>query len=453
MTQCPNNPAGSHRTPRSATLLAGLVVATGFLFNFVARGTVDTFMVFILPLEAEFGWSRSTLTGVYSVYLITAGLASPLSGALLDRFGPRVTYTAGLVSLIAAMGCASLTRSLWQIYLFHGVFGGIAASALGIVPAAALISRWFDRRLSLAIAMAYAGFGSGILVIVPLAQSAIDTEGWRMAYRMLAIGLMPLLPVLLLLPWGRIAAGDRTIRAAQTAGATPAPAAGPITEESATVASPAQLRPPRGWTIRSAMGTPEFWLLVQCFFFTACSTYSVVVQTVAFLVDEGYPPLDAALAFGTSGMLSIIGVLSAGWLTTRFGYRFTVTLSFSATLLGVTALLGFASFPTPALVFVYVLAFGMSQGARGPVVSTLASRIFARGSVGAIFGAIFMTMSFGSALGSWVTGFLHDLTGDYRAAFVFSILSVFGAVSPFWYSRRLLAPQALPPPPSKGEPA
>ncbi|MFA5538909.1 MAG: hypothetical protein WDA23_06865, partial [Gemmobacter sp.] len=56
---------------RDLRMLAGLVVAAGFLFNFVARGVVDTFMVFMLPLEAEFGWSRSTLTGIYSIYLIT----------------------------------------------------------------------------------------------------------------------------------------------------------------------------------------------------------------------------------------------------------------------------------------------------------------------------------------------------------------------------------------------
>lgn len=415
--------------------MAGIVVATGFLFNFIARGVIDTYMVFILPLEAEFAWSRSTLTGVYSVYLVVSGLMSPIAGTFLDRWGPRWTYGLGLVVLAGGMGAASMTSELWHIYLFHGVCGGIAAACLGIVPAAALIGRWFDRKLSLAIAFAYAGFGSGILVIVPLAQGLIDADGWRAAYRTLAFVVMALLPVLMVLPWQRIAQGDPAIMTMRNQ--LPPDAVASFGSRPSGGTS-------QGWTIASAVRTAEFWLLVQCFFFTACSTYSVVVQTVTFLVDEGYPPLEAAFAFGASGMLSIVGVLTSGWLAARKGFRFTVSLSFAATLVGILALLSFSFVPAGWLVLVYVLAFGLSQGARGPVISTLSARIFARGQVGAIFGAIFMTMSFGSALGAWVTGFLYDLTGDYRAAFLFSAASVVGAVSPFWYSSRLRNPGPLP---------
>lgn len=437
-----NEPNPSLLSGRSATVMAGVVVATGFLFNFVARGVVDTFMVFILPLEAEFSWNRATLTGVYSIYLIVAGIASPLAGTLLDRWGPRWTYGMGLAFLAGGMISASHASMLWQIYVFHGVCGGIAASCLGIVPASALIGRWFDKKLSMAIAFAYAGFGSGILVIVPFTQGIIDSEGWRAAYRTLGYTLCFLLPFLLVIPWGRIARGNPDLMATRH---------GPPPDAVGTIAPAEGKRPATGWTIMTALRTPEFWLLVQCFFFTACSTYSVVVQTVSFLVDNGYPPLKAAFAFGASGMLSVVGVLGAGWISARYGYRFAVTLSFSATLLGIMALLGFAAMPAAFLVLVYVLAFGASQGARGPVVSTLSARIFANGSVGAIFGCIFMTMQFGSALGAWISGFLHDVTGDYRAAFVFSALSVVGAVSPFWYSKRLRNPSALPSPSRKSE--
>lgn len=422
---------------RAAALMAGIVVGAGFLFNFVARGVIDTFTVFLLPLEAEFGWQRSTLTGVYATYLVAAGLASPASGAVLERWGPRATYGGGLVALILGMAGASRADSLWQFYLFHGVFGGIAASGLGIVPSSVLIGRWFDRNLSIAMAIAYAGLGSGILVIVPIAQRLVEAGGWRGAYRGLAMGLVVLVPLVLVLPWGRIRRGDPRIMAARArAAAAAAPPAG----------ADGSARIPVGWTIRTAMRRAEFWLLVQCFFFTACASYSVVVQTVAFLISEGFPPLDAALAFGFSGMLSIIGVLGAGWLAARWGFRMTATLSFAATLVGVLALAGFATFHLGALVWLHVVAFGLSQGARGPIVATLCSRIFANGASGSIFGAIFMAMSFGSALGAWITGFLHDLTGDYRPAFLFAILSVLGAVAPFWYSRRLVDPGPLPPP-------
>ncbi|MFA5537889.1 MAG: MFS transporter, partial [Gemmobacter sp.] len=398
--------------------------AAGFLFNFVARGVVDTFMVFMLPLEAEFGWSRSTLTGIYSIYLITVGLTAPLSGMVLDRWGPRVTYGGGLAVLTGAMWAAGSADALWQVYVLIGGLCGLAASALGMVTAAALIGRWFDRNMSLAVALAYAGLGSGIFVIVPLAQAGIDAYGWRATYRLIALCLTALMPVLLLMPWRRIAAGR--VR--------------PVMRE-ADAADPGP-----GWTIRSALRTVEFWLLVQVFFFTACGVYSVIVQTVAYLVDRGYPPIEAALAFGASGMLSIVGVVGAGWLSARFGNRFAATLSFAGTFVGVSALLGFSAVASPFLVLVYVIAFGLSQGARGPIVSTLTARIFAGGRVASIFGTIFMAMSFGSAFGAWLSGFLHDLTGDYRAAFLFSGVSIVAACAPFWFSQRLIRPEALPPP-------
>src|SRR5699024_9009221 len=151
----------------------------------------------------------------------------------------------------------------------------------------------FDRKLSLAVAFAYAGFGSGILVIVPLTQGLIEADGWRSAYRVLALALAALFPFLMVLPWARIARGNPALMAARS---EPQP-------DGQTASAASETGPLQGWTIASAARTPEFWLLVQCFFFTACSTYSVVVQTVSFLVDEGYPPIEAAFAFGASGML------------------------------------------------------------------------------------------------------------------------------------------------------
>ena len=427
MDQTGSRTVVSPALPREATL-AAIVVGMAFLFNFLARGAIDTFMVFMLQLEQEFGWRRSSLTGVYSTYLIVVGLMSPLSGLVLDRMGPRFTYSVGMAILAGAMYAASSIGALWQVYVLLGGLGGVAASLLGMVTAASLIGRWFDRRMSIAMAVAYAGFGSGILAMVPLAQVGIDVLGWRDTYRLIAIVLACSAP-LFLLPWKRIALGSADFRGRRSAAAD---------ETSTSVGA--------NWTIRTAVRTREFWLLVQVFFFTACGVYSVIVQVVPYLVESGYPPIEAALAFGASGMLSIFGVLFAGVLCARFGNRFTATLSFAGTFIGTAALLGFSVVANPALVLVWVAAFGISQGARGPIISTLTARIFALGSVASIFGTIFMLMSFGSAFGSWISGFLHDLTGSYRAAFVFSGACIVLACMPFWTSDRLQKPLALEPP-------
>ena len=395
-----------------------LVLLLCFVFNFIGRGVGDTYMVFLLPLGAEFGWHRSQMTSVYSMLMVVSGLASPLSGIVFERWGARVLYGAGLALLGGAYFIAGQLTQLWQFYLCIGLVGGLGASAIGMVPAAALISRWFDRRMSTAIGIAYAGFGCGSLVLVPLTQALIDHGGWREAYHTIGLALLVGLPLSLLLPWRRIQAGQATmaVRRAKAAAALPA---GP---------SP----------LRLALKNKRFWLLVQVMFFTAMCIYLISVQSVAYLVDIGFTPLQAAGAFGSAGMLSVIGVSASGWIADRFGHRPAATLSFAGTFLGTVVLYLMSWGDAAWLLAGYVLLFGICQGARGPVVASLSARLFAGPGQATIYGAIYACMSVGSGLGALLSGVLHDLTGGYRAAFGLSMACVVLAALPFWTTRALI---------------
>src|SRR5690606_31702446 len=99
--------------------------------------------------------------------------------------------------------------TLWQLYLSAGVMIGVGVAALGMVCAAALIGRWYTRNLATAIAVAYSGFGCGILITLPLVQVLIETLGWRAAYEAVGLGVLALLPLCLLLPWRRLEGRDR----------------------------------------------------------------------------------------------------------------------------------------------------------------------------------------------------------------------------------------------------
>jgi predicted MFS family arabinose efflux permease len=291
------------------------------------------------------------------------------------------------------------------------VLGGIAVSALGMIPASSLIRRWYRGNVTTAIAVAYAGMGSGALVMAPFAQHLIATTGWRDTYRWMGTGLLLLLPLVVLLPWKRLAAGHPDIvkRPVGDGGAPPAP---------------------RRWG--AVLRSREYWALVQVFFFTAVAMHNVIVQIVAYLVDTGFPPLQAAAAFGLQGLLSVIGMISAGWLSDRIGYRATATTSFALTFAGVALLTLLGLVPSNVALYGFVLVFGLSQGARGPIVSSLASKLFPGPGFATIFGTIFMWMSIGSGLGSWLSGILHDATGGYVASFAMSMAAIAFAVAPFW---------------------
>ena len=387
-----------------------------FALNMLGRGVADSYIVFLLPLSGEFGWSRAQVSSVYSVYLVVTGLAGPMTGVLFDRWGPRVVYPLGVLSLGVGCFLASRLSQLWQFYLCIGVLGGIAVSALGMIPASSLIRRWYSGNVTTAIAIAYAGMGSGALVMAPLAQHLIASQGWRETWRWMGMVLLAVLPLVALLPWKRLAAGHPDIvpRPAGHAGKAPQP---------------------RRWG--SVLRSREYWALVQVFFFTALAMHNVIVQIVAYLVDVGFRPLEAATAFGLQGLLSVVGMISAGWLSDRIGYRATATTSFAFTFAGVVLLAMLALVPVHAALYGFVLVFGLSQGARGPIVSSLASKIFHGPGFATIFGTIFMWMSIGSGLGSLASGLLHDWTGGYVASFTLSLACIVLAALPFWTTRVL----------------
>ena len=384
------------------------MLAACFVLNMFGRGLGDTYAVFLLPLEREFGWTRSQLTGVYSVYLLVNGFTAPLVGMAFDRLGPRWVFGAGVACLGAAFFLAAGLVSLWQFYVFIGALVGLAVSLNGMVPGSALLVRWYRARLSTAIGIAFSAVGMGTLIFVPLAQYLVGEYHWRTTYRIFGITLLVLAPVVLFaLPWRRFAAGDPDYR----------PKAG---------------RGEGGWTLRAATRTSVYWGLAMLFFCTATAMFSVVVQLVAFLVDAGFSPLTAATAFGTLGMLSAASVMGSGFLSDRFGYRQTATVSFVGTASGMVLLLFLTAIPSPALLVLFVALFGLCMGVRGPIVSSVCAKYFSGASVATIYGTIYSTNALGAAFGSYLGGLLHDLTGGYRAGLVLALVMISLAATPFW---------------------
>ena len=393
--------------------LAAAVLAVAFVLNFAGRGMVEGFSAFVLPLEQAFGWPRSALTGVVATQMMVNGLSAPIAGWLFDRHGPRVVYCLGLALVGLAALIASRAESLWVLYLGAGVLVGAGAAATGMVCAASLIGRWYRARLSTAIAVAYAGSGCGVLVMVPLSQALIDTIGWRGAWLALGCGAMALVPLCAFLPWARLSRPP----SAAAANAAPTP--------------PARRNEAARAALRRALADPVYWRLTQLFFFTALAAYLVTPQVVALLIEGGFAPLFAASAYGLAGLLSTFGIIGSGWFSDRVGYRRTALLSFASTGLGLGGLIAVATTGSLVGLAVYVLCFGLAQGARGPIVSALSNRIFAGPGVATIYGTIFGMMALGAGLGAWAGGLLHDLTGAYWPVALVSAAALLVAAAPF----------------------
>jgi MFS family permease len=391
------------------------LVALTFTMNLVARGVPETFAVFLLPVQKSLGVSRSDITLTYSVYMLAYGLCGPFIGQLVDRLGARVAYVFGLACLGLGYLLAGLATELWHYLICVGLLGGLGAASLGMIVASALLSRWFSTRIGSVMSLPYAAIGAGMLILPPLTQVLIAVYDWRVAHMVLGGCVLLTLPLVMLLPLGRMTAGSpewRSMRIAAAASAT-----GP-------------------WRISTALRTSAFWGLFAAYLFTAVAAYSVVPHSVAYLIERGFDPLVAASAFGLAGMLSAIGIICIGWMSDRFGRRQTATLSYLSTIIGIVSLLLVSLQPSLVLVYAFIIFFGLMQGARGPIIVAMIATLFP-GGVGAIYGSLSVAQGVGAGLGSWLSGYLYEVTGSYIVSFVVAIFGSLAGLSTFWVVRSL----------------
>jgi len=309
---------------------------------------------------------------------------------------------------------AGSTTELWHYLVTVGLLGGLGSASLGMIVASGLLSRWFTTRIGIIMSLPYAAVGAGMLILPPLTQMLLSTYDWRVTHRILGAGVLLALPLVMLLPLGRMTAGSADWRALRARAATAAK--GP-------------------WTVSTALRTSAFWGLFAAYLFTSVAAYSVLPHSVAYLVEQGFNPLIAAGAFGMTGMLSVVGILAVGWLSDRFGRLPTVTITYFSSILGVILLILVSGWHSLLLVYGFVLFFGLMQGARGPIIVTLVALLFPGGGIGAIYGTLSLALGLGAALGSWISGVLYELTGSYIASFLLAIGGSLAGLATFWLVR------------------
>ncbi|HEV7635393.1 MAG TPA: MFS transporter [Bradyrhizobium sp.] len=395
-------------TPLKPARVALNVLALCFALSVLGRGLGESFTVFLKPISEDFGWDRAQVVSVYSLAALAGGLAAPLIGRLFDRSGPRSVYSLGLLLLGGAFLIAAHAQQLWQFQLSLGLCVGLGIAFIGNVPNSILLGRWFGPRLPTAMAIVYSATGAGVLILLPASQILIDQVGWRGAYQIFGGAALILLVPLLLLPWRLFSTGSPHLTKS---------AAADLADE--------------GWTLLSAMRHHAFWALFSTFFFTAIGMYAISPQVVAYLIDAGYPPLQAATAWGFSGVVLLFGMLGVSSLDGVIGRRPSVLFSYAVSIAGIIMLWLLQWYPNFWLLTGFVVCFGSMIGSRGPLLTATAMKIFSGKRVGTIYGAISIGSGLGSAIGSWSGGLIHDWTHSYSPVIAFSLVSVVLGMIPF----------------------
>ncbi|HZU07520.1 MAG TPA: MFS transporter [Chloroflexota bacterium] len=426
-------PRGGPARPAPRLFYGWIIVGAVVCLLAVAYVVWYTFTLFLVALVREFGWTRAEVAGAFSLYVLVHAGCSPITGRLVDRFGPRpLVHLGALLVGLALVGCSQLTAR-WQLYLFFGVLAAIGVTMMGWVPCITLVGRWFSRRLGLAVGLAGAGIGVGTFIGAPVVQFLIETHGWRTAYLALA-GALALLPqplALLLCPRpearGLARDGAPLPVPEGPAGAAPAAPARPDPR----VVDPAWVQ--QEWTVSRAVRTRRFQLLFTTFALISFGVQQTHAHQAAYLIGSGYDPLLAATVVGAVGLASIAGKILVGTTSDWLGREPVLTLSVGAGVGAMLLLLAAAGGTLPApLLFLYAGLFALSYSVNASLAPSIASDLFYGRHYGAIFGVLNVSAGLGGATGAWLGGFLFDRTGSYQGVWLVIIVAFALAMTLIW---------------------
>lgn len=386
-----------------------VIVSAAWLAMFVSSGAQNSFGIFLPALSDEFGWTRGMLSLGLTLNVALMAVLGILAGYLTDRIGPRWTVVIGAIIGATGIGLLSTVNEIWQFILFYGVITPLGISMSYMIATVTTVRRWFMRRAALMVSIAMVGSGLGIVLLMPAADQMISAWGWRQSYIAFA----------LILAVGAVIAGLLLKRDPESSGTYP-DGVQPSLEEMAARADFASRS--EHWSIKEALRTRSWWLLVFSQFFNIA-----VIGLLAHLIIWGNK--DVGIDLGTMVLIysfgfvlaAVVGRLFAGyisdWYMARFGISRKPILYVCVLGVALGCFLAVAVSSMTALIPV-VLLLGFCYGCGMPVFPTYLGDLFGVTNLPLLFGAMALFVAGIGAVGPVLYGFIYDATGAYDLAFI-----------------------------------
>ncbi len=416
-----------------------MVIASG-LTGFWGAGYYHYgFSAFFNSISAELGLNRQTTSYPASIGRFEGGIEAPLSGWIADRYGPRWIAVFGVFMFGLSLILMQYVNSMWSLILIWGVMLG-TSSNLYSTPINVALANWFVKKRGLAIGIKRALDGLSAVIVLPLIGWLITARGWRMTC-IIGGAVMWLLPLPLVLfgikrhrpeYYGSYPDGARSRETVDDTGSMIRKGAKYATEVAEVE-----------FTIRQAIKTPAFWLLILA---GACQNLSfpvVTIHGIPFLEDRGFSLFGAALTIGilmvgASLVPRIIGGILADRIS-RSRMRFIVVVAYLLQALGFGI---FLLYQSTAAIYAWYVLYGIGMGISFAMNSALRARYFGRKSFGSIHGISELMVTPVAVAGPIYAGWVWDTTGSYMPAFnLVAILLVVSAV--------VMAFAAAPRPPAR----
>lgn len=368
------------------------IVAAAHVLLALAFGAAYSFGAFFEGIQAHFGAGRFPVASLFAVTALLYYTVGAFSGTLADRFALRTVVGAGVVLLAAGFALASLAPSLSALFVLFGFFAGCGVGLI-YVPAVVAVQRWFVRLRSRASGLALAGTGVGTFAAPLLAGWLQQRLGWQAAMQWFALGIALL----------GLAAAFSLVGQPADRGLSP-DGDGPV----AGTAAPAT-----GAGLAEAIAQLRFWWFFVAIGLGSVSLFAALVHIAPQARGLGMAPTASHGLIALIGVGNVLGRPVLGALGDRLG-PLRLLLALAAALAALHLLWGLAT--GWAALALFALLFGAAHGGCIALYPAVAARWFGTRRLGAILGALYVSVGLAAVVGASASGWVFDRTGSYAAA-------------------------------------
>ena len=416
--------AEKHKLFYGWKVLAALffVGATGPL----ARYSMTAFFPLI---SAEMGWSRSQIGLAQSVHLWSYALLSIPAGWMVDRLGGRKTILIGGILCLAGWLLQSSMHSLWQLYIYYGLFMAMAVSVTHLVTTQGTSRKWFIRRAGLAAGIIGSAFAVGNAIFSPIITSTSGTFGWRTVS--IASAFVFSIPILLL---AYFIVRDTP----ESIGLHPD---GEISESGT---SAPQVVSESQWRLRDALKTPQLWLLFIAYSLCGIVINGLLAHMVVLVTDFGSTVALAGLFVAFFNAPSVFSRVGGGWLGDRYGKKRILIIG--ALIAGLSMFAAWWSIRGLAQLYIFIPLLGLGLNLSTGLYAPLLGDLYGRRNVGSLFAILTAGWGLIGGLGPMLWGLIFDNTKSYGLALLISAVCYVAALAALLLVRplRKKAPESTP---------
>ena len=380
-----------------------IVAAAAVNGSFLLGSAQFALSVFLVPMEDDLGWSRSTLFIALAIRQVFGGMLGPVIGPLIDKpLGPRIVMPLGALLMGLSLVLVKWVSSPLEFMLTYGLLGSFAFAMVNTSMWESIVMKWFVQKRARAMVWTSFGAASASMIFPLLVTGLITVFGWRDAW--LWYGLMT---IALAFPASLMARSKP-----EDVGLRPD---GALAQGSESKDGQPTLVEGPSLTRAEAFRTPSFWLIGTAFAITGFTINGYQAHWIPYFREVGFSAGIAAGAVSVYGASNVASRVLWANLVSHYSIHKLMVGHTIAAGLGI----GFALMvrDTPAL-FAWAVYSGIVLGSYNYLNGLITAEYFGRMHLGAIRGAMLPPSATLRGVSAVVLGAIREARGNYTAAFV-----------------------------------